>query len=56
MKYIFVLALIYFPLIKLQSDYAAAQAVLERISPDIIEAYTQRGDRERKIDQYSEQE
>ena len=38
---------------KLQSDYEAAQAVLERIPPDIIKAYTQRGNRERKVDQYS---
>ena len=38
---------------KLQSDYAAAQAVLEQIPPDIIKAYTQRGNRERKVDQYS---
>ena len=38
---------------KLQSDYVAAQAVLERIPPDIIQAYTQRGNRERKVDQYS---
>ena len=37
----------------LQSDYEAAQAVLERIPPDIIKAYTQRGNRERKVDQYS---
>ena len=37
---------------KLQSDYAAAQTVLERIPPDIIQAYTQRGNRERKVDQY----
>ena len=39
--------------VKLQSDYEAAQAVLERIPPDIIKAYTQRGNRERKVDQYS---
>ena len=38
---------------KLRSDYEAAQAVLERIPPDIIKAYTQRGNRERKVDQYS---
>ena len=38
---------------KLQSDYEAAQAVLERIPPDIIKAYAQRGNRERKVDQYS---
>ena len=38
---------------KLQSDYEAAQAVLERIPPDLIKAYTQRGNRERKVDQYS---
>ena len=38
---------------KLQSDYEAAQAVLERIPSDIIKAYTQRGNRERKVDQYS---
>ena len=38
---------------KLQSDYEAAQAVLERIPPDIIKAYTQRGNREMKVDQYS---
>ena len=38
---------------KLQSDYAAAQAVLERIPSDIIKAYAQRGNRERKADQYS---
>ncbi len=38
---------------KLQSDYEAAQAVPERIPPDIIKAYTQRGNRERKVDQYS---
>lgn len=38
---------------KLQSDYEAAQAVLERIPPDIIKAYTQRGNRERKVDQHS---
>ena len=37
---------------KLQSDYAAAQTVLERIPPDIIQAYTQRGNWERKVDQY----
>ena len=37
---------------KLKSDYKAAQAVLERIPPDIIKAYTQRGNRERKVDQH----
>ena len=37
---------------QVQSNYAAAKAVLERIPPDIIKAYTQRGNRERKVDQY----
>ncbi len=34
---------------KLQSDYEAAQAVLERIPPDIIEAYTHRTGKEREV-------
>ena len=41
---------------KLQSDYAAAKAVLDKIPPDVIKAYTQRGSKERTVGRYSELE
>ena len=41
---------------KLQSDYAAAKAILDKIPPDIIKAYTQRGSKERTVRRYSELE
>ncbi len=41
---------------KLQSDYAAAKAILDKLPPDIIEAYTQRGSKERTVGRYSELE
>ena len=38
---------------RLQSDYKQARAILDRIPPEIIRAYTQRSSMKKEVEQYN---
>lgn len=39
--------------LRLQNDYKQAKAILDRIPPEIIKAYTQRSTMKKEVDQYN---
>ena len=41
---------------RLQSDYQQVKAILDRIPPEIIQAYTQKNNRKREADRYNTME